>query len=388
MTKVVSIDRRRPDPARMREFAATARKLREERAASDDLVQRLLRERRVEEWASLASDPRLHTSGAVERLNQEVADRLERDPQAALALSEVTTAIAAALRGADYPPVVLAQVQAHAWKCRAQVLFHLGRNLDALRACDRAEELLMPFGTVAHDRAVVRLVRAIVLQYLDRPEESVALIAETRRVFFDHRDLKRCIDAGMAEGVLSYRLRDFVAARAAFLTALDVAKESGNREQIARLHNNLGHCAVDLNDLKSARAHLRHAVALFTELGMHTEALRCELSTAELLAREASLDDTLERLQDVRRKLTLHGMHEEAGFAALDAIQLLVGAGRQSEARALLREIDPRIAYRPRVLAAIDSLGSNPPVRTVEHVRAFLCALRRDPTCVFVPQPA
>ncbi|HEX8155557.1 MAG TPA: hypothetical protein VF698_20660 [Thermoanaerobaculia bacterium] len=390
MTKVVSIGSRRrmPDPARVREFAATARKLQHEREVSGDVVERLLRTTPRPEWMSLLADPALRTTGAVDRLNREVMDQLERDPQHALALSELAVAVADALPANDYPAVVLAQVRAHAWKCRAQVLSYLNRYEDALAACESAEDVLSPHGTVAHDRAVVRLTRAIVLQHLKRFDDALPLISETRRVFFDHHDLKRCLDAGISEGNLFYRMHRFSEARAAWLSLLDIARGTNNLDQLARLHNNIGHSSVDVGDLESANIHLARAFALFTDLGKHVEALRCELSTAELLVRNAPIDVALARLDEVRHKLAAHGMTEEVGFCTLDAMLLLVGAQRYTEARALLRQVDASLAYREGMLAAIDYLTAAPSAGAFQYVQAFIRALRDDPTRPFIPQPA
>ena len=396
MTKVVSIDTRRrmPDPARVREFAATARKLQHERQISGDVVERLLRTTPRPEWMSLVADAALRTTGAVDRLNREVMDEMERDPQHALAVSELAVAVAEALRADDYPAVVLAQVRAHAWKCRAQVLGYLRRDDEALVACDAAEAALEPHGTAAHDRAVVRLTRALILQHVQRFDESLALIAETRSVFFDHHDLKRCLDAGMSEGILFYRLRRFEEARASWLELLEIAKNSNNVEQLARLHNNLGHCSVDLGNVDEASVHLARAFALFTDLGKHTEALRCELSNATVMARKLPLETALARLDSVRRQLRAHQMLEDAGFCALESIQLLVGAGRFEEARMVVLELDDfsGTVYRESALAAIayltEQLSTGTSVSVVQHVQSFIRALGADPSRPFAPQPA
>ncbi|HEX2123953.1 MAG TPA: hypothetical protein VHL59_20170, partial [Thermoanaerobaculia bacterium] len=50
--------RRRPDPARVEQFAAMARKLQQERAAAD-VVETLLRDTPPAAWPSLATRPEL-----------------------------------------------------------------------------------------------------------------------------------------------------------------------------------------------------------------------------------------------------------------------------------------------------------------------------------------
>ena len=63
---------RRPDPARVAEFAETARRLQRERAASEDIVMRALRDTPRAQWPQLGERTEMQTSGALERLGQEV----------------------------------------------------------------------------------------------------------------------------------------------------------------------------------------------------------------------------------------------------------------------------------------------------------------------------
>jgi tetratricopeptide (TPR) repeat protein len=163
--------RRRPDPARVEEFAAMARKLQQERQSSD-IVTTLLRDTPRAQWPFLANRTELRTAGVLERLGREVEARLDREPREALAIAELATAIADALPESAYPPIVIAQVRAHAWKDRGQALCYLARHDEALDALDRADTLLEPFGTLGHDLAIIRFVRASTLQEVHRAPSS------------------------------------------------------------------------------------------------------------------------------------------------------------------------------------------------------------------------
>src|ERR1044071_6245533 len=136
---VISFDRSKkiPDAARIAEFAATARKLLRERSAGE-VVAKLLKETPREEWASLAEREEIRNSGALERLSREIASALEKEPTDALAMSGLATTIAETLPADDYPPIVTAQMRAHAWKDRAQALSYVGRDAQALQAIDHA----------------------------------------------------------------------------------------------------------------------------------------------------------------------------------------------------------------------------------------------------------
>src|SRR5262249_19005432 len=99
---VVSFERaeRKPDPARIAEFSATARKPLRERG-SGDVVARLLRETPRDEWPRLAGNEELRNSGALDRLSRDIAAALEKDPTDALAMSNLATLIAETLPAGD-----------------------------------------------------------------------------------------------------------------------------------------------------------------------------------------------------------------------------------------------------------------------------------------------
>src|SRR5262249_39049429 len=198
---VVNFDAdRQREPERMREFLETARRLERERTGVEDVVARLLRSTPPSEWSSLAAAPELQSSAAVEQLIEEVRNRAERTPTDALTLSEVATTIAESLPTNSYPAVVRAQLQATAWKERAHALRYLSRLQEALTAVETAEERLSKFASVAFDRAVVQLAKAMILYYLNHAQVAYDLLREARQTFRDYGDAKNLLFAGMIEG--------------------------------------------------------------------------------------------------------------------------------------------------------------------------------------------
>src|SRR5438874_3571 len=275
---------RTPDPARVAEFSATARKLLRERS-SGDVMTRLLRDTPREEWPRLAENDALRNSGALDRLSRDIAAALEKDPTDALAMSSLATSIAETLPTNDYPPIVLAQLRAHAWKDRGQALSYVSRDIEALEAIERAESLLEPFAAVAHDRAIVRLVKAIVLQHLKEWDASLALLVECRRVFADHKDAKRLLHCGMTEAILLFRRGEYNKAHNVLEPLLEVARNANDVESLARLHNNLAANLVRLGDYMAANIHLSEAVRHFNDSGRNVEGARAEMVIGQLFVR-------------------------------------------------------------------------------------------------------
>ncbi len=391
--KVVSFERaqRRPDPARVQEFAETARRLQRERLESADVVARALRETPREEWPRLATRPDLRNSGALNRLEAEVSARLEKEPQEALLLSDLAASIAETLPPDSYPAVVLAQLRAHAWKDRAQALAYIGRYPEALEALDRAESRLS-FGSLTHDRAIVRYVRALTLQKVNRFEESREMLAECSQVFRDHGDDRRYLYCGVAEGIQLYRQRRFRQAYDVFLPLLEVARQSGDLETEARLQNNLGHCAAEIDDVSAANMHLSQSIAAFTELGKTFEAMRTEMTFGRLLVTRGAIAMGIQRLHDARRSFLMHDMVEDAGICGLELVEAYLVSESPGEAIRLAREIAQQFlnaGLNERALLALGYLNQtfsdrSASIETVRHVRGYIDALREDPTREFV----
>jgi tetratricopeptide (TPR) repeat protein len=383
---------RRPDPARIREFADTARKLQREREESVDIVERILRETPRAEWPRLAENPALCNGGVLDRMSKQIGVWTESDPQRSLALAVVATTIADELPADAYPAVVMSQIRANAWKDRASALRYLGRYEESLDAIQRAEAVLSPFATVAHDRAIVRFLKATILQQIDRFDESEALLDACASVFFDHGDLKRYVYCGIARGNLLYRQHRYAAAREAYAMLLDAVRTTGDAESEARLLNNLGCCAIHLNDLPSADLHLSAASARFRELGHDVEAIRNEMSAGRLLIATGHVRLGIETLKAAREQFLAHRLVEEAGRCGLDVAGALLDMARESEARELTTRIAGEFENAGLSPHAVNAMGylrkqfeAQIATRaTVYHVRDYLDSLQSDPAREFV----
>jgi tetratricopeptide (TPR) repeat protein len=379
--------RRRVDHARAREFAETARRLQRERTAAAGVVERLLDETPRDQWPALAERSELQTCGALEKLGNAVALCLGRDPQHARAIAELAVSIAEAVPEHAYPPPILAQLRAHAWKDLGKALLYLGRHDDALRAFDRAEAHVERHGALAHDRAIVRYARAAALQEVNRHDESFALLAECKQVFREHGDTRRLVLCGIAEGVLLHRLRKYREAREAYLLLLASNREAMDQESLACLHHAIGHCSVDLGDFDVAEANLTRAIELFRELGQPLQALKGELGRGRLFVQRGDVDRGIAHLRPVRREFLRHSMVEEAGLAGLEIVEALLRRDGASEAEALARQIVREFAKAQLNTRAITALGylretiaaRRASAAMVNDVREYIVSLRTSP---------
>jgi len=311
-------------------------------------------------------------------------------PQDALPLSSLAVTIADALPHDWYPAVVTAQIRAHAWKDRAQALSFNGRHDEALAAIDHAEQVLEPFGTVAHDRAIVCLVKAAVLQTVNRFDESLGLLHACEEIFQEHGDDRRLVYCGINEANLLYRQQHIEAAYEKYATLLTEGKRTCDTTTLAALHNNMACCLVELGRVTEANIHASEAVAHFNEVGNHVDALRTELATGRMFAAKGKTTEALVRLRRARKNFEDRGLHEEASICGLDLAATLLADSREGEARQIFDEVagilNPvserarvALAYLAEQFAAHDATPA-----AVRHVSEYLQLLKREPTTVFV----
>jgi tetratricopeptide (TPR) repeat protein len=378
---------RAPDPARMAEFTATARRLQHERESAAEVVQRLLRETPKNEWPWLARRTELHTNGALEELGKRINALIDREPREVLVIAEVASIIADSIADDAYPSVVLAQMRAQAWSDRARALDYLARYDEALAALDRAAEYLKPFATLAHDLATVGYVRATTLQNLNRYDESLRLLSTCRETFRDHGDVRRQLICGFAAAMLQFRLHLFEEARATCAPLLATASELNDADSLACVHNLLAFSAMELDDFSSSEQHFNRAIQLFTQLDQPVHVLRAQDGRGRIMIRRGEYDRAIQHLEVVRNDFLAHGLTEEAGISGLGVVESLLALGAAAEAEALARTLVTEFtdaSLNARAVAALRVLSEAVAARrasraTVAIIREYIHSLRTDP---------
>jgi tetratricopeptide (TPR) repeat protein len=383
------------DPAarrnREREFTSIAARLERERDESSDVVARYLRDTPTDEWSRLAEMPDLRNNAALEQMSEEVRRRLHRKPREALAIANLSASIAESLAPSQYPSVMLAQLRGTAWKDRASTLRYLARYDEALEAAERGEEAVAPFASLEHDRAVIRLVKGMILAQQERFEEAHAILSECRQVFREYGDTTRYVQAGMAQASSLYEASQYDHARQLYVELLSESASEGDVESQACLHNNLGYCEVRLGSYVSANIHFSEAVARFTDLGFAAEVARTERGAGLILIARGQTTSGLARLREARRNFTANGMVDEAGLCGLNIVAVLMERGDRPAARALAQNVIDEFNAADigeRAINAVVELRDaidvdDATVETVRIVHAFVENLRND-ACNFV----
>ena len=375
---------------RAMKFAVAASRLEVERDETADVAARYLRDTPQSEWPRLAESNALRNNAALEQLSDEVRNRLERDPVQALAIANLAAAIAETIPPRTYPPLVIAQIRSTALRDRANALRYLGRFDEAYDAIETAESRLSAFPAAVHDRAIIWLVKAMILAQMDHFDEAEQMINSASVIFADVNDSTRFLQAGLVHGNLLGSQKRYAEAENVFSGLLDVAVTSRDVETQARLHNNLGYCYVNLDDYKKANIHFSESIAKFTDLGFGAEIARTGRGAGVVLINKGQFELGCDRLRQVRTSFVKLHMPEDAGLCALRLIEAMVERGQTDEARGLAVTVVNEFTAAALDMRAIDAVvrlrksldADGATVETVRTVHAFVESLSVNATAV------
>ena len=361
-------------------FAAAASQLDRERDETADVAARHLRDTPQSEWPRLAEAPALRNNAALEQLSDEVGKRIERDPAQALAIANLAAAIAETIPASTYPPLVISQIRSSSLRDRANALRYLGRLDEAYDAIETAESRLSAFPAAAYDRAIIWLVKGMILAQMDHFDEAEQIINAASVIFADVNDSARFLQAGLVHGNLLGRQKRYADAESVFRDLLNVAVSSRDVETEARLHNNLGYCYVNLDDYAKANIHFSESIAKFTDLGFAAEIARTGRGAGVVLIRKGQFDTGCDRLRQARTSFAKLQMHEEAGLCALRLIEAMVERGQTDEARDLAVTVIEEFRAAALDTRAIDAVvrlrnsldADGATAETVRTVHAFV----------------
>jgi tetratricopeptide (TPR) repeat protein len=377
------LQRRRPTRADVRAFGT---RLARERSEAVSIVTRFLRETPRNDIATLAAQPPLQNIGVLDRLATIVGLQLTREPQYALAIAQLAVALSDALPVDAYPLVNRAQSRALARKELGKTLSFLGRYEESVEVFEHAQAETEEHGTLAHDRAIIRLNLAITYLDMTRYDEARPLLAECKEVLRNHGDTKLHALSGFYEGVLLQRMHLYREARETYLLLI-VSNMDMAADTLAALHQTIGLCSIELGDFEAAEENLVRAVELHKANRNPLEGVRAELGRGRLLVRRGSPDLGIKHLRPVRHQFLKHSLAEEAGICGLDMVEAMLQLGQNQQAELLSRTILNEFlaaSLNTRAITAVGYLteaiaGRRATPKHVVTVREYVLSLRTEP---------
>jgi tetratricopeptide (TPR) repeat protein len=382
----------RPRPFDAGEFPRVAKKLAEERTAAAPVV-RQLRTALDAYWDRQI--PRAwRTVGFVQELTAAARDTLKHDPKATLALAQFAVVIAGSLPAEAYPQAILTQAEAAAWKEIANAHRYRSEYAAALRALDVVDGRLARVHGLGHDRATLRLTRALVLTDQGQGDEALALLRECVTDFTEYDDGQRIAQCLHLRGMIEQRAGRFHEAITTYESALEYLEDVDDRYVRASLQNNMGHVYAELQQPDEALACLREALALFDDLHATGEVARTAWGLGRVLLANERYTEAKSAFVGARRSLLRLMLPEEAGLAGLDLADAFLATGAVAAAVRQVEEVidEFRAAnLNGRALMALQYLSDLLPTprarAAVRHVRTYIDELRRSPNLLFLELP-
>src|SRR5258708_32119990 len=198
----------RTRPMGAEDYARIAARLEAERAAAAPVVRQLAAA--LDEHWDREIPPEWRQVGFVQELTAAAREALQRDAQATLTLAQFAIVVAGGLpAAAAYPEAIRIQAEAGAWKEVANAHRYRSEYEAALRALDVADGRLAGAAGLGHDRAVMRLTRALVLADQDQAGEALRLLAECLTDFDDYDDRRRIAQCLQLRGMIEQRATRF-----------------------------------------------------------------------------------------------------------------------------------------------------------------------------------
>ncbi len=333
------------------------------------------------------------TGGFVRELIERARVLLDTTPANALAATALAVEIANELDINAYPCEYVVRLRAQAYREHAYVLSFLGRFPEALDVANRSQRLFQQVPLPEYDLARLALVRATILQAIDRSAEAIALAHEAAETFLRFGDVTRALNARVTEAGMIF-LSGAVREALALWTSIqdDPGLEGETRVRI--LHN-VANCHVELQQPEKAIDALQVVIPEFEILGLETERTRSRWLLAQALMAAGKTRDALSILRQTWREFDELDMVADGALVALHLSEALLILGDTSEVAVICREIVARFnraGMTSRAMTALSflreaiALGEATP-SLIRHVHSFLRKLPDERPRLRPPSP-
>lgn len=375
------------------DVAAFAERARQEELAAVNLCDEILTGPSAWWGQRLRNTENVQTAGMVKELLARMRCTLESSPAKALVITSLAIELANGLDVVSYPCDYVVKLRAQACRDHAYVLKFLGRYPEALEMADQAKLLFDQVPLPEFDLARLALVRATILNEIDRAREAVALAREAAETFRRFGDRTRYLDARLTEGAMLTGCK-------AYEESLVIWKEllhDPDLESVSRIRvmHNMGLAYTNTSQPSLAAEYLQQAMAEFELLGMETERTRSRFILAQTLMNSGKVRESIPLLRKTWREFDQLDMVASAGLAALHLAEALLIIEDAIEVPAICRDIVARFSLAgmtSRAMTALSflreavAIGEVSPA-LVRHVHAFLRKLPDERPRLHAPSP-
>jgi tetratricopeptide (TPR) repeat protein len=333
------------------------------------------------------------TGGMVKELIERARVIMDTSPANGLAATALAIDVANELDINEYPCDYVLKLRAQAYREHAFLLSFVGRFPEALEMSNRAERLFLQVPLPEYDLARLSLVRASILQSLDRRQEAIQLAHDAAETFARFGDRSRYLNARVTEAGMMF-LSGQVREALALWTSIQNDPELESETRVRILHN-VANCHVELQQPGKAIGALQSVIPEFELLGMETERTRSRWLLGQALHGAGKTREALPIFRQTWREFDDLDMVTDAALAALDLSEALLILGEVHEVPTICREIVARFnraGMTSRAMTALSflreaiALGEATP-SLIRHVHSFLRKLPDERPRLHPPSP-
>jgi tetratricopeptide (TPR) repeat protein len=281
------------------------------------------------------------------------------------------------------------ELRATVWKNIAWTLRSFGEFAEAEAALDTAEQSARACDDRGSMLARLKLSRAIHLTSLERWDEALQLVTESRATFREIGDSDRyAMTFDQEANILLYR-KDGAAAVPILKRLM---KETVDDETRARRSLNLAIAYELAGDLKSALSTLKKAQTLHESLGWTHELTKDRWALGRILAKAGAIDEALETLEQA--SLEFRGMGDADNVVAVDLERCAIEIENEQHGEATFDRLRAVASYaiekrlpqsECRALLFLQQLGPSAKLTHIRYVKDFIADLPRHPHREFSP---
>jgi len=333
------------------------------------------------------------TAGMVKQLLDRMRTMLERSPANALQVTALAIEVANALDVTEYPCDYAINLRAQAHRDHAYVLSFMGRYSEALEYADQSKRLFDQVPLPEYDLARLALVKASILQYVERRTEAAELARQAGDTFLRFGDRARYVNARITEGSVVYNT-------GAMEKALEIWQSVESDPALddigaVRVAHNIALCLSKLERHAAAVEYLQRCVAQFDMLEMETERTRSRWNLASALVAAGKPLESIPALRQTWKEFERLEMIGPAGLVGLELAEILLACGRADEVPTICRDLIAqftRFGMASRAITALSFLREAVAIgqastSLVRHVHAFLRELPTEHPRLFAPPP-
>jgi tetratricopeptide (TPR) repeat protein len=331
------------------------------------------------------------TAGMVKQLLERTRTLIDSSPANALQVTALAIEVANALDVSEYPCDYVIKLRAQALRDHAHVLSFMGRYPEALDFVARSKRLFDQAPLPEYDLARLALVKALILQNVDRADEAAELAHEAGDTFLRFGDRGRYVNARITEGAVVY-------GGGSVERAMDIWKSVENDPALddvgaVRIAHNIALCLSDLRRPVEAAEYLVRCVAQFEMLGMETERTRSRAVLGHALLVASRPAEAIPVLRQSWREFEQLDMIGDAGLVEL--AEALLATNQSEEVPAICRDVIAQFTRAGMASRAITALSflreavaiGQASTSIVRHVHAFLRELPAEQPRLFAAPP-